>query len=75
MVVDTAAGQGLVGEQALQNIEGHWASNGLAVPRVPPRNPSARGVGGGVKATHTALIPVGIEGSVGVLELDVLDQD
>ncbi|CAK0825434.1 unnamed protein product, partial [Prorocentrum cordatum] len=25
MVVDTAAGQGLVGEQALHNIEGHWA--------------------------------------------------
>eukprot|EP00959_Pyramimonas_sp_CCMP1952_P143831 3011282-Pyramimonas_sp.AAC.1 len=64
-VVDTAAGQGLIGAQALERHSQRLKKLGLKIRLVEPRNRNARGVGGGTRVLHTALAPTGIQGKEG----------
>ncbi|CAK0907048.1 unnamed protein product [Prorocentrum cordatum] len=75
IVVDTAAGQALIGPQALQRLEKRLGELGFRVVRVKSKHQFARGVGGKTPVQSGLLVPTGIEGKTGIMELDLIEQD
>ncbi|CAK0828923.1 unnamed protein product [Prorocentrum cordatum] len=75
IVVDTAAGQALIGPQALRRLEKRLGELGFRVVRVKSKRQFARGVGGKTPVQSGLLVPTGIEGKTGIMELDLIEQD
>ena len=71
-VVDTAAQDGLIGQQALERLKVQLAEVGLKVAWTG-RKARAHGVGGAAKVIGIVAIPVGIGGKSGVLEATVVE--
>ena len=70
-VVDTAAEGGLVGFPALQRLERRLQDFGLCIKWIPKQS-IAKGVGGRAEVVGVALIPMGIGGCNGLLEVTVV---
>ena len=70
-VVDTAAEGGLVGFPALQRLERRLQDFGLCIKWIPKQS-IAKGVGGRAEVVGVALIPIGIGGCNGRLEVTVV---
>ena len=71
-VVDTAAEGGLVGINALQRLEHRLHDHGLAIKWVPKKS-LAKGIGGQAQVVGVAMIPLGIGGICGLLEVTVVE--
>lgn len=73
-IVDTAAESGLVGEAALERLEGSLFKHGLKCKWTPKKS-AAKGVGGVAKSLGVVMIPMGIGGLNGVLECTVVQDE
>eukprot|EP00435_Cladocopium_sp_Y103_P020104 s1338_g4.t2 len=73
-IVDTAAEGGLVGSCALARIEKRLNERGLKVMWIPKKT-SAKGVGGQATVVGVAMLPIGIGGVNGLLEITVVEGD
>eukprot|EP00959_Pyramimonas_sp_CCMP1952_P011617 243978-Pyramimonas_sp.AAC.1 len=62
MIVDTAAGQALIGRPSLRRREDRLAQLGLKVLRVPSKSQQAKGVGGKTQVATGLPTPTGIGG-------------
>ena len=71
-VVDTAAEGGLVGIHALHRLERRLHDHGLAIKWVPKKS-LAKGIGGQAQVVGVAMIPVGVGGLNGLLEVTVVE--
>eukprot|EP00959_Pyramimonas_sp_CCMP1952_P115660 2417924-Pyramimonas_sp.AAC.1 len=75
IIVDTAAAQGLIGPKSLAQLEKKLSELGYQVERVTSRNAFARGVGGRIPVLPGTLIPLGLEGHGGVMQVDLVGQE
>ena len=76
-LVDTAAGQALLGEDALENIQAELGKLGLRPVRrelsaSELRRLSASGVGGKAQVSGVVLLPTAVAGHIGVVAFIVL---
>eukprot|EP00974_Lingulodinium_polyedra_P070279 6800716-Lingulodinium_polyedra.AAC.1 len=75
-VVDTAAGQSLIGARCLKALEERLQSLGLrTVSFDPDMSPAPRGIGGRATVIGARIIPVAIQGRPGFIEATVLAED
>ena len=73
--MDTAAGQALIGQAALQDLEAALASRGLQPVRAKGGTlPVSRGVGGTSKPVAAIMVPTNIGGAKGFAEFLVPDE-
>ncbi|CAK0861939.1 unnamed protein product, partial [Prorocentrum cordatum] len=75
IIVDTAAAQGLIGPQSLALLEKRLSELGYQVVRVKSSNRFARGVGGHIPVESGTLVPLGLEGRGGVMQIDLVNQE
>ena len=74
-VVDTAAQDGLIGDVALNRLKEELKQFGLKIAWMPHKKARAHGVGGAAKVVGSAAIPLGIQGTSGILEVTVVEGD
>ncbi|CAK0862579.1 unnamed protein product [Prorocentrum cordatum] len=73
-VLDTAAGQGLVGKDNLAELSSHLGRLGYAAEHAAARRALAGGVVGKTGAPTTAPIPTGIEKAHGAFEVGAIEK-
>jgi len=74
-VVDTAAGQALMGEKSLESLSAALRQRGLRVVEVPTTGPAPRGVGGRAEVIRSVLVPLCMKGKTGVALFIILRGD
>eukprot|EP00969_Alexandrium_andersonii_P213847 9443280-Alexandrium_andersonii.AAC.1 len=66
-IVDTAAGQALMGQKAFENLEAELHAMGLRAVTIEREVPSPQGVGGKAHPLGLRLVPIMIGGVCGVI--------
>ena len=75
LIVDSAAGQALIGEAACVKWEQKLSSVGLCGVRVHCKMMTPKGVGGTAHPTRSMMMPTMIDGLPGVLQYTVVEED
>ena len=75
LIVDSAAGQALIGEAACVKWEQKLTSAGLCGVRVHCKMMTQKGVGGTAHPTRSMMMPTMIDGLPGVLQYTVVEED
>ena len=75
LIVDSAAGQALIGEAARVKCEQKLSSAGLRGVRVDSKMMTPKGVGGTAHPTRSMMMPSMIDGLSGVLQYTVVKED
>jgi len=74
-LVDTGAQHGVLGPEAYKQVVDRLAVHGLKPRIINTLQLIASGVGGTTKFIRSAEIPVGLQGSSGILTIHVIDQE
>ena len=75
LIVDSAAGQALIGEAACVEWEQKLSTVGLRGVRVHSNMVTPKGVGGTAHPTRSMMVPTMIDGLSGVLQYTVVKED
>ena len=75
LIVDSAAGQALIGEAACVKWEQKLSDVGLRGVRVHCKMTTPKGVGGAAHPTRSMMMPTMIDGLPGVLQYTVVEED
>ena len=75
LIVDSAAGQALIGEPACVRWEQKLSDTGLRGVRVHCKMMTPKGVGGAAHPTRSIIMPTMIDGLLGVLQYTVVEED
>ena len=75
LIVDSAAGQALIGEAACVRWEQKLSNAGLCGVRVHCKMMTPKGVGGAAHPTISMMMPTMIDGLPGVLQYTVVEED